>query len=330
MTETEDRLAGQRMMIGFNGRELNAELKFAIGTLQVGGLILFARNIASPKQLARLCTCAQAYAARCGLPPLFIAIDQEGGAVARLKWPFTEFPGRPPVRTLQDAEHFARVSAWELAVTGINMNLAPVLDLAPAGMKSIMSARSFGADPGQVAALGCCIIRMLQEQGIMAVAKHFPGIGRTVLDSHEDLPLMDRSREELEQYELLPFRAAIKQEAAGMMLSHILYPKLDSRRPASLSSRIAKKLLREEMGYEGLIMTDDLDMGAIGKHYDIVTAVEEILLADTDIILICHKGPNIGIAHGEILRHIRENPQLRKAGEKSVQRILKMKRKYRI
>ncbi|MEZ4524604.1 MAG: beta-N-acetylhexosaminidase [Desulfobacterales bacterium] len=330
MTMTDEKLAGQRLMAGFDGTGLNRDLKWLIGTLKVGGIILFSRNIESPKQLSGLCQSVQAYAAACGQPPLLIAIDQEGGAVARLKWPFTEFPARPPVTGRKEAEHLAGVMAWELAAMGINMNMAPVMDVAPKEMKSIMAGRAFSHDPHRVSELGCRLIEVFQRNSIMAVAKHFPGIGRTVIDSHEDLPFMDSAVDDLQCFDLIPFQAAVRQNAAGMMLSHILYRKIDPQWPASLSVRIAKDLLRERMGYRGLVITDDLDMGAIGKHYDMETCIRQILLADIDIVLICHRGPNIGIAHKEILRHMQEHKSLRQRCETAVRRILEMKRSYRI
>jgi len=330
MTLTDEKLAGQRLMAGFDGTGLSSDLKYLISTLKVGGLILFSRNIESPKQLSCLCRSVQAYAASCGQPPLLIAIDQEGGAVARLKWPFTEFPARPPVTNMREAEHMACVMAWELAAMGINMNMAPVMDAAPKTMKSIMAGRAFSHDPHTVSELGCRVIEIFQRSSIMAVAKHFPGIGRTVTDSHEDLPFMDGDADDLHSFDLIPFQAAVRQNVAGMMLSHILYRKIDPLWPASLSVPIAKDLLRDQMGYKGLVITDDLDMGAIGKHYDMKTSIRQILLADIDIVLICHKGPNTGIARDEILRGINEEKSLRQSCEISVRRILEMKQIYRV
>ncbi|MGE0083255.1 MAG: beta-N-acetylhexosaminidase [Desulfococcaceae bacterium] len=330
MTLTDEKLAGQRLMAGFDGTGLNSDLKYLVSELKVGGIILFSRNIESPKQLSCLCRSVQAYAASCGQPPLLIAIDQEGGAVARLKWPFTEFPARPPVTNMKDAEHLACVMAWELAAMGINMNMAPVMDAAPKTMKSIMSGRAFSHDPHTVSELGCRVIEIFQRHSIMAVAKHFPGIGRTVTDSHEDLPFMEGDMDDLYSFDLIPFQAAVRQNVAGMMLSHILYRKIDPRWPASLSVPVAKVLLRERMGYRGLVLTDDLDMGAIGKHYDMETSIRQILLADIDIVLICHKGPNTGIARDEILRGINGEKSLRQGCETSVRRILEMKQTYRV
>jgi len=327
-TFSDEQLAGQRLMVGFDGIELNRELKYLIDRVKVGGVILFARNLINPEQIKQLCLSLQGYAAACGQPPLFIAIDQEGGQVARLKQPFTQFAGNPEMEGQKDARHFAEVTATELSRTGINMNLAPVLDVAFNAQKSIMAGRAFGADPIQSADLGSTVIEHLQQSGIMAVAKHFPGIGRTTLDSHVEMPILDIDLETLTATDLLPFEAAIKREVSGIMLAHILYSQLDSEWPASLSATIARDVLRDQMGFNGVVLTDDLDMGAIKKRYDIKTVVSRILLAEIDVALICHQGPDIENAFKEIL-NAHESSQLIKAqGQESVKRILRLKERF--
>jgi len=211
---------------------------------------------------------------------------------------------------------------------GINMNMAPVLDLAPEGVSSIMAGRSFGPDPERVSRMGTCVIEHLQYNGVMAVAKHFPGIGRTILDSHVDLPTLKADRPLLEASDFIPFKAAIKRDTTGIMLSHIVYEKIDPKWPASLSVRIAKELLRERMGFKGLVITDDLDMGAISSYYDIKTCIKQILSADIDIPLICHKGPAIENAFEAILLGMQNSERLMGAGIDSVNRIMHVKRQY--
>ena len=162
----------------------------------------------------------------------------------------------------------------------------------------------------------------------MAVAKHFPGIGRTVFDSHVDLPIFDGDLSELESCDLVPSEACIHSGVAGIMLSHIIYRKIDPQWPASLSQRVAGKLLRERMRFAGITITDDLDMGAINKHYDMKTVIRQILLAGIDITLICHKGPNIEIAYKEILQNLKDSPELKTKGIESVSRIMDLKEMY--
>lgn len=322
-------LAGQRIVAGFDGTAFNDDLRFLIEELRVGGLILFSRNIESPGQVAELCRAAQGCARGCGLPPLLMSVDQEGGVVARLKSPhFTEFRGNPHMKGSQDAEAFADITARELRSVGFNMDMAPVMDVAPAGEDSIMADRVFGTDPQWVAEMGAFVIRNLQKRGVMAIAKHFPGIGRTVMDSHIDRPLFGESASSIQAFDLPPFAEAIRADVAGIMLSHIIYDQLDKNWPASLSPAIARDLLRGQMGYQGVVMTDDLDMGAIVKHYDIRVAVRQIIEADIDVALICHKGPNIEIIFQEILHRIQSDNEIKKRALASARRILDLKAKY--
>lgn len=325
---TADTLTGQRLMVGFTGTTLNDELKSAIDTLRVGGLILFSPNIESPAQVQDLCGAAQAYAADCGLAPLFVAIDQEGGMVARLKPPFTQFPGNPTMTSEADARRFGRITARELHQIGVNMNMAPVLDVAPPEGPSVMEGRVFGRDPSWVTCMGLAVIEQLQMDGIMAVGKHFPGIGRTVLDSHQDLPDLEIDPGVLAETDLAPFRAAARAGVAGIMLSHIRYPRLDPQWPASLSTVMARDLLRGTLGYQGLVITDDLDMGAVIKHYRLSAIVRQCLAAEVDILLICHTGPNIAEAHRNIEEGIRRSETAARAHEASLQRIAAAKAHY--
>ena len=318
-----EQMAGQRLMVGFNGTEFNSDLEFLIRDLKVGGIILFSQNIENPKQLTTLCKSIQNFAIACSQPPMFIAIDQEGGTVARLRKPhFKEFPGVCELKNKSDATAFARNMAAELSTIGINMNMAPVMDVAPTGFDSIMNKRIFSHDPQQVAKMGRIIIEQYQKQNVMAVAKHFPGIGRTTLDSHLDMPALETTERDLELFDLIPFKAALDAKVSGIMLSHIRYTGIDPEWPASLSPAIVHGLLRKKMGFNGIIMTDDLDMGAIKNHYDIHTVIRQILSANVDLALICHKGPNIEIAFKEIKRTISEDKALQKKNEQSLYRIM--------
>jgi beta-N-acetylhexosaminidase len=325
---SEIQQAGQRLMIGFDGTDLNDALRHAIDTLKVGGLILFSRNINSAGQIEDLCGMAQDYARRCGQPPLFISIDQEGGIVARLKPPFTQFAGNPAMKSVEDAVAFARITARELAGIGVNMNMAPVLDVAPEQGSSVMQKRVFGSDPQWVATMGAAVITHLQANGIMAVGKHFPGIGRTVLDSHADLPDLDTDAQTLTDNDLIPFQAAVQAGVSGIMLSHIRYTAIDLRRPASLSETVADEWLRRRLGFQGLVLTDDLDMGAIAKHFHISDIVPRCLQAGVDILLICHAGPAIEAACKEILVGFKRSEALMQKSAASVQRILDMKDRW--
>ncbi len=319
-------LAGQRLMLGFDGTEFNPDLAHIIQDLRAGGIILFSRNVESPDQVRQLCRSCQTAAAECNLPPLFIAVDQEGGTVERLKEGFTRFPGNRYITTAEEARRVARITAGELADVGINMNYAPVLDVVETTPDSIMRERAFPGDARRVAKLGTAMIETYQSEGIMAVAKHFPGIGRTVLDSHFHLPTLDIDPEVLAESDMIPFTAAIKAGVSGIMLSHIFYPRLDDKWQASLSVSIARRLLRDRIGYKGLIMTDDLDMKAI--DHDMPTCIRQILDAQVDLALICHRGPNIDVAAAHLRRLIGSDENLENFARQAHDRILRTKRAF--
>ena len=326
-TLTPEQAAGQRILPGFNGLELNDSLRFLIDTLKVGGLILFKRNIESPNQVTDLCHQAHAFAKACGQPPLFIAIDQEGGTVARLPPPFTRIPGASELASPEEAADYAKITASELSRIGVNMNFAPVMDIAPKNFPSVMAKRSYGDTPFRVSAMGCEVIRTLQDTNILAVAKHFPGIGRTTLDSHLDRPVFDTERQALEDFDLIPFKSAIETGVSGIMLSHILYNRIDPNWPASLSPVIANEILRKDLKYDGLVMTDDVDMGAIQKYYDMETVIGQADLAGIDLVLICHEGPDQESAFRHFLRMVGEKP-IPETTDGSLERIFRAKARY--
>lgn len=328
MPSSIDLLAGQRLVVGFNGARLTDALKTFIQEFHIGGVTLFSRNIESPDQVRDLCLAIQDHARSNGLPRLFISIDQEGGVVARLKEPFTVFPGNPHMAGIADAKRFADVTAGELLSAGIDMNFAPVMDTADPEGGSAVENRVFPGGPEEVARMGAAVIRGLQERGVMAVAKHFPGIGRTRIDSHVDLPVMEAPVDALEEIELIPFKAAVAAGVSGIMLSHILYPALDPDFPASISRKIAHDLLRVKMGYDGLVLTDDLDMGAVEKHFSLTDALDNALEADVDLMLICHESPKIEQAFGRLRDALSDDSRLREKGEASLKRILKAKAAY--
>ncbi|MFW5989024.1 MAG: glycoside hydrolase family 3 N-terminal domain-containing protein [Desulfosudaceae bacterium] len=325
---SDETLAGQRLLAGFEGDEFNDDLRYLIETLRVAGIVLFARNLAGPDDIRRMCARAQACAADCGLPPLIVAMDQEGGTVARLKEPFTLFPGNDNIHEDSQADRFAEITAVELSHVGVNMNLAPVLDVAGGCRRSIMKQRALPGNADQVARLGVRIIAGLQAGGVMAVAKHFPGIGRTTTDSHLDQPELDANPEMLAEVDLLPFKAAIAHDVAGIMLSHIRYTYLDEDFPASLSVRIARHILREQLGFAGVVMTDDLDMGAIARHYSLETAIDRVSRAGIDLALVCGVHPSREKARDAFLSRIKTSAVGRKEAVTSARRILELKKRY--
>src|SRR5689334_189531 len=244
---------GQLLIAGFNGHQIPAELRSLAKEFGLGGVILFARNVDAPEQVAELAHDASRLVP--DLPP-WVSVDQEGGRVARLKRPFTEWP---PMATLgrsgdvRLAERFARALAAELKSVGITLDYAPVLDIHTNPKNPVIGDRALAGKAADVARLGSAIVRTLQAEGIAACGKHFPGHGDTSADSHHELPLVEHPPDRLRRVEFLPFTAAIEAGVATIMTAHVLVPALDDKRPATLSRRIVQEILREELRYDGVI-----------------------------------------------------------------------------
>jgi len=280
----------QSLVVGLAGPEPEPGELELFGRHGLGGAILFARNVQSPPQIWRLNRALARAARRAGRPPLFIMVDQEGGSVARLKEPFTHGPdfrelGERPPAELQ--AHGARLGR-ELAAAGFNWDLAPVLDVH-AIPQGVMARRSLGSDPRRVAELGAAFIQGLQGQGVLACAKHFPGLGRTTLDTHRQRPVVELGRDELEALELVPFREAAARGVAGVMVCHAVFTCLDGENPASLSPAVVEGLLRGELGYGGLVLSDDLEMGAVTAGLSPDQAAVAAYRAGCDLLLICQR-----------------------------------------
>src|SRR6266853_5916502 len=240
------RQIGRLLVAGFDGLQIPVELSSLAREFGLGGVILFARNVAEPEQVAELC-----YESARLVPdlPLWVSVDQEGGRVARLKAPFTEWPPMATLGRSGDAglaERFARALAIELKATGITLDYAPVLDVLTNAKNPVIGDRALSANAEDVGRLGAVIIRTLQAEGVAACGKHFPGHGDTSTDSHLVLPLVEHPPDRLRAVEFVPFRAAIDAGVATIMTAHVLVPSLDERRPASLSRRIVHDILRDE------------------------------------------------------------------------------------
>jgi beta-N-acetylhexosaminidase len=281
------RQAGQLAIAGFAGHSLPRELGLLAREFDLGGIILFARNVEAPEQVAEVAREARSLAKEL---PLWVSTDQEGGRVARLKSPFTIWPpmltlGRSGDETL--AQRFARALAAELRAVGISLDYTPVLDILTNRQNPVIGDRALAERAEDVAKLGTVIIRTLQEEGIAACGKHFPGHGDTSTDSHHELPIVEHPPDRLERVELVPFRAAIEADVASIMTAHVLIPSLDQERPATLSPRIVDGLLKKKLGYRGLVVTDDLNMKAISAKYGTADAVVAAIAAGCDAVLMC-------------------------------------------
>lgn len=281
------RHVGQLAIAGFNGSSIPADLRLLAREFDLGGIVLFGRNVEAPEQVAEIAREAQALAKDA---PLWVSVDQEGGRVARLRSPFTVWPpmlalGRSGDEAL--AARFARALAAELRAVGITLDYTPVLDVNTNPNNPVIGDRALGDRAEDVARLGSVVIETLQAEGIAACGKHFPGHGDTTVDSHVDLPLIEHPPDRLEAVELVPFKAAIAAQAAGIMTAHILVPSLGDERPATLSPAIVTELLKGRLGYQGVVFSDDLEMKAISARYSLAEATLAAIAAGVDGVLMC-------------------------------------------
>lgn len=281
------RHVGQLLLTGFGGTQIPAELRSLAQEFDLGGTIIFARNVEAPEQVAELAIGTQELA---GELPLWFAVDQEGGRVARLREGFTRWPAMATLGRAQDAElatRFARALAHELHAVGITLDFTPVLDVLTNPKNPAIGDRALSDKADDVARFGRIIIDILQSQGIAAAGKHFPGHGEAGVDSHNEMPIVDLPPDRLDAVELVPFRAAIEARVAFMLTAHLLFPAFDEEFPATLSPRLVTGLLRDKLQFDGAILTDDLDMGAIASRYPIEQAAVQAIAAGCDGLLIC-------------------------------------------
>ena len=342
---------GQMFMIGFDGCKVSKNLMDIVQHYQIGGVILFSRNYKDPIQLANLCDDLQSLSPD---TPLFLSIDQEGGRVSRLKEPFTQFPpagilgkifekelkeikkegksrtefSYEKYKTVELVRNLGRILAREIRSVGINMDLAPVLDVNTNPDNPVIGDRSFGANPSVVSTLGNAFIKGLQENGVIATGKHFPGHGDTDLDSHKQLPVVRHDARRLERVELKPFIEAIEVGLEAIMTAHVLYPAWDIFMFATLSERILKSLLRKKLGFKGLIISDDMEMGAIAKNYPIGEATVNAINAGVDVILIGNNIEKQKNAIQSVFKAINEGKLSEARIEESIKRIIRIKNKY--
>lgn len=284
---------GQLMIIGLRDTTLSQDEAEFIVRNNIGGVILFPRNIESPEQLHRLCSSIQQlrHKTRDKLP-LFISIDMEGGRVARLKKPFTEWPSLAKLGKLDSTSasfKMAMAMGEELAAVGINLDFAPCVDILTNPANKVIGDRSISADPEMVAKHASALVRGYIKAGIIACAKHFPGHGNTLVDSHEDLPIEQADMQRIKDVELVPFKKAFRARIDMVMTSHIRFPKIDPKWPVTLSEIFIKDLLRKELRYRNLIITDDLDMKALASHFDRAEIPVRALEAGCDILLYCNE-----------------------------------------
>lgn len=315
---------GQLLMIGIHGKTLNDDAKFMLNEYRVGGIILFDRNMESKDQVKSLITDINKTGKSAGLTPLFIGIDQEGGAVARMedqliKVPPAEELGKEPI---EQAVSLAKQSGTELKDLGFNINFAPVADLG------LTYGRSFSTNPDEVVRYASAVGKAYDEAGLWYSYKHFPGIGKTDVDLHADTSVVPVSKETLLNEDTKVFVDLIKQSKPNtyaIMVSHAMYPQIDADHPSSLSKAIITDWLRKDMGYNGVVVTDDMDMGALAKHYTFGDMAVQSILAGSDILLVCHEYEHMQEAYNGLMKAVKDGRISKERLDESVKRILLMK-----
>jgi beta-N-acetylhexosaminidase len=301
---------GQLLIGSIPGTTITPELRSLAREFSLGGLTWFSRNIEAPEQVAELSHDAQQLATDL---PLWIAVDQEGGRVARLRAPFTIWPPMATLGRSGDpalATRFAAALAVELRAVGITLDYAPVLDIHTNPKNPIIGDRALGETAETVARLGAAVVRGLQDNGVAACGKHFPGHGDTAVDSHLELPLVEHPPDRIRRVEAVPFTHAIGAGVAFIMTAHILVPALDEERPATLSRRIVYDLLRDELDFGGVILSDDLEMKAIAATYEVPDAAIQAIAAGCDGLLICSGDVELQARTLEALVHAVEDGRI--------------------
>lgn len=319
---------GQLLVVGFQGSDEHPPeaIQDALGEGKIGGVILFRRNVATLEQVLRL-NSAIHDAARDAIAPPFVSLDQEGGRVVRLREPLTPIPPMRAVGQTQNTSLCAQVSeviATEVAACGFNLNFAPVIDVDTNPDNPIIGDRAFSNSPQEVSRMAGAFLVGHWTAGVIPCGKHFPGHGDTDTDSHLELPVLNHPPERLEDVELEPFRKMIEAEISMLMTAHIMVPALDTVHPATLSHAIMTRLLRQELGYKGVVITDDLEMKAVSETYSVEEMVELGLRAGIDIFLICHTQEKWEKAWAHLLK-LSENERDRARIFESANRVMRLK-----
>lgn len=321
---------GQLIIVGVDEYEVNDNALRLIREYYVGGFVLFKKNIRDADQMLALVNSLKEANAANAIP-LFLALDEEGGSVSRMPPEFMKMPPAKRIGAREDevlAKRAGEILAEEIKAFGMNVNFAPVLDIFSNPKNTVIADRAFGTEAEQVRKQGAAAMQGIREQGVISVAKHFPGHGDTAVDSHVRLPQAEHDLGRLKSFELVPFVQAVADRADAIMMAHILFPNIDPDFPASLSQVFMDGILRTEMNYDGVIITDDMTMGAITQNYDIGEAAVVSFRAGSDIILVCHDFANQEAVF-KALRTAAETGEIPLDRiDESVYRILKLKENY--
>src|SRR2546425_598489 len=325
---------GQLLLVGFHGTTASPEIIDLVCNHHIGGVILFSRNVQDPRQIRELTQQLQLIAREAGHRyPLLIAIDQENGMVHRLGHDAAIFPGNMALGAIgseQVAYDIAQARGRELHALGIQMNRAPVVDVNNNPANPVIGIRSFGEDPHQVARLASAMLRGYRHAGIMTCLKHFPGHGDTAIDSHLALPMIPYDLHRLEQVELVPFRMGIEAGADSIMTAHIAFPTLTGQRevPATLSPAVVQELLREGLGFDGVIISDCLEMNAIVETFGIERGTVMALQAGIDLVLISHQYARQQAGLGALRAAVQSGQISRARVSGAIERVLNLKKRF--
>ncbi|MDS0525797.1 beta-N-acetylhexosaminidase [Clostridium sp. SHJSY1] len=329
---TIDEKIGQMIIVGLDGYSMDDNAKKMIENYHVGGFILFSKNVKDSAQVVSL-TNSLKQTNSANKIPLFVSVDEEGGRVSRMPSSFKKLPTNKVIGTKNNSELSYKVGELlgdEVKSLGYNVDFAPVLDINSNPKNPVIGDRSFGSTPEIVTKLGIQTMKGIQSKNVIPAVKHFPGHGDTSVDSHKGLPTVNNDLNRLNSFELIPFQEAIKESTDMIMVAHILLPKIDAKYPASMSKTIITDTLRGQLKYDGVVITDDMTMGAISKGYKIEDAVVTSVNAGSDIVLVCYEN-NTQIAAINSLKKAVETGVIKtETIDKSVYRILKLKNKYNL
>ncbi|WP_260866127.1 beta-N-acetylhexosaminidase [Paenibacillus xylanexedens] len=323
---------GQMILAGVQGTKLDDQGKKMISEQKVGGIIFYANNVTTIEATAQFIQSIKE-ANRSNPVPIFLSVDQEGGKVSRMPDSVESIPSN---RTVGDtnqaklAETMGQLLARQVKLVGFNLDFAPVLDVNSNPKNPVIGDRSFGSSADLVAKMGVAEMNGLRSEGVIPVVKHFPGHGDTSVDSHLDLPVVNKTLKQLAELEWIPFQAAVKEQAEAVMVAHILFPKLDPDHPASLSDVIIGEHLRGKFGYDGVVITDDLSMGAIAKNYKLNEAAITTVQAGSDILLVAHSYESAKTIFDTLLNAVRNGKISEPRIDESVYRILSLKQHYKL
>ncbi|MBU3111380.1 beta-N-acetylhexosaminidase [Clostridium lacusfryxellense] len=327
-----DEKIGQLVIVGLDGYSLGTDISNLIKEFKVGGVILFSNNVKNSNQLLGLINSLKSINSQ-NKTPLFISVDEEGGRVSRMPNDIKKLPSSQIIAKKNDSNlsfNIGKVIGEELNLFGFNMDFAPVLDINSNPNNSVIGDRSFGNNVNIVNKLGIKTMEGIISNNVIPVVKHFPGHGDTLVDSHVGLPVVNKDLSKLNEFELLPFKEAIKKKIDTIMVSHILLNKVDATNPSSMSKAVITGILRESLKFQGVVITDDMTMGAIIKYFDIGDASVKSINAGSDIILVCHGYNNelkvINSLKAAVLSNVIKESRL----DESVYRVLKLKEKFNI